>query len=92
MKLNKRHLALARIKLLPLIDVFFLLAIFFIFIILKMPINSMANDFPPLVKGKQHLIVPKSNSGFVFQRLDNLNSTGYNVIVFLTEKTTLSKV
>ena len=55
MKLNKgRFQQPARIELLPLIDVIFLLLIFFIFVMLKMTMQSSIKvDLPHLVAGKQ---------------------------------------
>lgn len=55
MKLNKRHLSPpARIELLPLIDVIFLLLIFFIFVMLTMSVKSSIKiELPQLVTTEQ---------------------------------------
>ena len=55
MKLNKsRFQKAARFELLPLIDVIFLLLIFFIFVMLKMTMQSNIKvDLPQLVESKQ---------------------------------------
>ncbi|WP_435236290.1 ExbD/TolR family protein [Psychromonas sp. PT13] len=55
MKLNKsRFQQAARFELLPLIDVIFLLLIFFIFVMLKMTMQSNIKvDLPQLVESKQ---------------------------------------
>lgn len=55
MKLNKsRFQQPARIELLPLIDVIFLLLIFFIFVMLKMTVQSSIKvDLPQLVESTQ---------------------------------------
>lgn len=54
MKLSKsRFQQAARIELLPLIDVIFLLLIFFIFVMLKMTVqSSIAVDLPQLVESR----------------------------------------
>ncbi len=55
MKLHKRRfLQPARVELLPLIDVIFLLLIFFIFVMLKMTIQSdIKVELPQVVSGQQ---------------------------------------
>lgn len=54
MKLNKRHSEPARIELLPLIDVIFLLLIFFIFVMLTMSVKSSIKiELPELVESQQ---------------------------------------
>ena len=81
MKLNKHHLSPpARIELLPLIDVIFLLLIFFIFVMLTMSVKSSIKiELPQLVASKQE------NRDFLSITIDAKN------VLYINEQATTSE-
>ena len=96
MKLSKnRFQQPARIELLPLIDVIFLLLIFFIFVMLKMTLQTGINvDLPQLVESQQQtekrliISIKADNQIFINKQITTLEKVIENVL-FLQQKTKL---
>ena len=94
MKLNKsRFQQPARFELLPLIDVIFLLLIFFIFVMLKMTIQSdIKVDLPQLIESTQQTVkrttisIDAQNQIFINEQQTNLQTLVKNVL-FLQKET-----
>jgi biopolymer transport protein ExbD len=94
MKLNKtRFQQPARFELLPLIDVIFLLLIFFIFVMLKMTMQSSIKvDLPQLVETAQQTEEPLTitinvdNQIFIDEQNSALNLVVNNVLLLQKEK------
>lgn len=82
MKLNKsRFQQAARFELLPLIDVIFLLLIFFIFVMLKMTMkNGISIELPQTVASQSQtkemltISIDKENQIFINQQITTINS------------------